>query len=645
MTEPFRDGTSSSGIQQGLLDALDDAVVIASSDGVVYQINRAFERLLGYSRAGLPYRPPLPWVPTTTSATPSASEAMEQYQRIADRAHSDPSGATLTELSHADGHLVSVSVTFSRFDSEGTVLALMRDVTAHVQRAQRHAALTRLSGELAGRADPREIAEVGLRRIAEHFATDAAGLRYDEIGLVLALCASGDEADVRAGLVRALEARSDRDTLAFDDGSGDPASEDTPVGSVAVSLFGIHGALWLGWHEPRPLQQDERDLLATMCTQVGHALQRASLDLERRQFATSIQQSLLANTHVPAHAAARYQPALQPFDIGGDWYDILDLGEGRSGLVIGDCVGRGVGAATTMTKLRAASRALLLRSPQPLEVLTTLDRFTRVVEQAYCATVFVGVVEPDGTLRWSSAAHPPGLLLRGDGTVERLEGARSAPLGVRTVRTEANVELEQGDRVIVFTDGLVERRNENPDVGLERLAATVRELRSEPVETMAQRIVDILATDGGYSDDVALLVFEHRAVPPFRSAVVTGENCLHDLRHDLRAWLNDAGASAHTLEDMTLAVNEAVANALEHSVVSAGAEPADPPPPVLVEAYSNGSLLTVKVKDGGRWRTPEGSERDPTRGRGLRIIRSLSSSFELIREDSGTTVTMTHPLP
>ncbi|MCB1256070.1 MAG: SpoIIE family protein phosphatase [Microthrixaceae bacterium] len=638
-------------IPQGLIDALDDAIVIASADGVVHQLNSAFEQALGYSKDNIPYAPPLPWVaPRAPGAGTSADLAIAEYHHLAAQARDDPTGRTTIELRHADGHVVHMNVSFSHFNSAGDVLALMRDVTGEVRSAKREHALRTMSIEVANTSDPTAVAEAALGTIIEYFDADVAGVRYDSMQVDVAVASPQDESAIRDGLLKTLKLRPPAGVAVFNGVTGmtdiplipeDSVVPDDPVASVAMSLFNSQGALWIGWHRRRRFDSGDLDLLKSLCSQLGQALQRASLDLERRQFAMSIQQSILKNTRVPENAAARYVPALQPLDIGGDWYDLLDLGEGRTGIVIGDCVGRGIGAATTMTKLRAASRVLLLRAPIPVDVLTTLDRFAAAVDQAYCATALIGVIDSNGLFSWASAAHVPGVVIRADRSVQVLDGAQSTPLGVKSRRVDASVKLQRGDRIILFTDGLVERRHEILDAGIQRLIDVATTLHDQSVGDTADTIIDILGGDTGYSDDVALIVFEHRAVPPFHSSLIPGESLLSDFRAALGNWLDNAGVSAPVADDLKLAVNEAVSNSLEHSHATASKVSADNQPSVEVDAFSNGASLTIQVRDHGRWRDSTVSESDSTRGRGLSIIRSVTDSCEIAQTDAGTTLTLT----
>ena len=150
------------------------------------------------------------------------------------------------------------------------------------------------------------------------------------------------------------------------------------------------------------------------------AEERAQHDSARAQFftdvAVTLQRAVLGPTVLPAGFAVHYEPATGTLEVGGDWYDVVDLPDGQYGVVVGDVVGRGLAAAAVMGQLRSAGRALLLESRSPAHVLSALDRFAALVPGAAVSTVFCAVIDRDeGTLRYSSAGHPPAILVEADG--------------------------------------------------------------------------------------------------------------------------------------------------------------------------------------------------------------------------------------
>jgi serine phosphatase RsbU (regulator of sigma subunit) len=241
--------------------------------------------------------------------------------------------------------------------------------------------------------------------------------------------------------------------------------------------------------------------------------ERAEFDNARAQFftevAVTLQRAVLGPTALPEGFAVHYEPASGTLEVGGDWYDVVDLPGGRHGVVVGDVVGRGLPAAAVMGQLRSAIRALLLESHSPAHVLGALDRFAALVPGASCSTVFCAVIDPAaGTLRYSSAGHVPAIVVDRHGGSAFLTAAGSLPLAVvdDLVRPEHDVVLPAGSTLLLYTDGLVERRDEDLDVGMGRAVRAVSEGRALPPTALAELLTDQLLADAP-DDDVAFLLY------------------------------------------------------------------------------------------------------------------------------------------
>jgi serine phosphatase RsbU (regulator of sigma subunit) len=287
------------------------------------------------------------------------------------------------------------------------------------------------------------------------------------------------------------------------------------------------GAIVLGASPHLRVDDDYRAFLALAAGHVSAAVtdaqavqaersraeERAEFDNARAQFftevAVTLQRAVLGPTVLPAGFAVHYEPASGTLEVGGDWYDVVDLPGGRYGVVVGDVVGRGLPAAAVMGQLRSAIRALLLESHSPAHVLGALDRFAALVPGASCSTVFCAVVDPaEGSIRYSSAGHVPAIVVDADGAAEFLTAAGSLPLAVvdDLVRPERVVVLTPGSTVLLYTDGLVERRGEDLDEGMGRAVSAVRDGRLLPPDELARLLTDQLLADEP-DDDVAFLVY------------------------------------------------------------------------------------------------------------------------------------------
>ncbi|MBB3677184.1 SpoIIE family protein phosphatase [Modestobacter versicolor] len=287
------------------------------------------------------------------------------------------------------------------------------------------------------------------------------------------------------------------------------------------------GAIVLGASPHLRLDEEYRVFLTLAAGQVAAAVsdaqavlaerrrsaERAEFDNARAQFftevAVTLQRAVLGPTVLPEGFAVHYEPASGTLEVGGDWYDVVDLPGGRYGVVVGDVVGRGLPAAAVMGQLRSAIRALLLESHSPGHVLGALDRFAELVPGATCSTVFCAVIDPAaGTLRYSSAGHVPAIVVDRDGSSRFLTAAGSLPLAVvdDLVRPERDVDLAPGSTLLLYTDGLVERRDEDLDQGMARAAEAVCEGRALAPSALADLLTDQLLADAP-DDDVAFLVY------------------------------------------------------------------------------------------------------------------------------------------
>lgn len=230
------------------------------------------------------------------------------------------------------------------------------------------------------------------------------------------------------------------------------------------------------------------------------------------RIALTLQRAMLpaATAVKDLQVATRYLPAADAMAVGGDWYDLIDIDEHLVGVTVGDVMGHGVAAAGIMGQLRSALAAALHADRSPARAISILDRYARSLYDPLVATVFAGLLDVERrTLAYSSAGHLPPLLL-GDAAAF-LDRATAPPLGATPTfepRPETTVALDHDATIVLYTDGLVERRGEDIDVGLCRLAGLAKTLAGKDTETFAERLLDELRLDGDGPDDVALVVIK-----------------------------------------------------------------------------------------------------------------------------------------
>ncbi|MFC9941395.1 PP2C family protein-serine/threonine phosphatase [Streptomyces pratensis] len=238
---------------------------------------------------------------------------------------------------------------------------------------------------------------------------------------------------------------------------------------------------------------------------------RAAHERER-EVAVTLQEAMLHSPDLARHGdvAVRYLPAIGSLNVCGDWYDTVDLAGGQFTVAVGDVVGHGLEAATVMGMLRSALSAASRAVTGPAQALEVLGMYARSVEGALATTAVTVLVDARSKLLvYSSAGHLPPVLLHSDGTCELLENATDPPLGARpehVPRPQASVAYRQGDTLILYTDGLIERRGEDIDTGLDLLRRALGDLSEFTPDRIADALLARLGVAKGGHDDIALVV-------------------------------------------------------------------------------------------------------------------------------------------
>lgn len=603
--------------RSALIDSLQEGFFVADGDGAVVEINAAFSEILGYPADDLPYRAPQPWWPDPDTDPSSHAQVLAAYQRVVD----GPSGNLVVPLRHRNGQRLWAAVSINSVDDEGNRMTVgtIRDVTAEHRAAQRDTALNAMNARLGAARTVPEVLRAGVGQLRRQWQARAAFARGTDVAAQDGTGAEPPEVDE----LRTAGPSSVR----VDGAAGRPSGAGTTVDSALGPV-----ALWLVLDPVRGFGPEDQTLLLLLCGSLAQALQRAHAFDQQRDVAEALQRAILGPSVLPDGFAVRYLPAGRPLEVGGDWYDAVDLPDGRIGIMVGDCVGRGLAAATVMGQLRSAGRALLLEATGPAAVLSALDRFANLLPGAACTTAFCGILDADtGRLVYSSAGHPPGIVTHGDGRTEMLDAGRGIPLGLRRddPRTDATVTLPGRAVLLLYTDGLVERRRISIDVGIEQAAGAVRSNRTLPVEELADQVMDELTGRDGGGDDVALLLYRHPA--PFDVRFDADAAELGAVRKTFRGWLGRAGIGATRAQSVLVAAGEACANAVEHGYRGAATGQ------VRLVARALGDELRVTVSDTGTWRDITDA---PHRGHGLHLIRSLMADVTLHTGATGTTVEM-----
>jgi PAS domain S-box-containing protein len=362
-------------------------------------------------------------------------------------------------------------------------------------------------------------------------------------------------------------------------------------------------------------------------------------DITERKRADVLERSLIPERlpEIPGlKLAARFVPGGAGVEVGGDWYDVLEIDDGSIGLAIGDVAGRGVQAAAIMAQLRNALRAYAFESHPPATALERLNRLAWSLDRSVMATLIYLVFDPSsGLVRLANAGHLPPLQAKPDGSTRYLEKGRSLPLGVRpaTAYSEAEYLLGPGSTLLLYTDGLVEKRRTPIDDGLARLARC-SSLGHDDLEDLCDRLLDTLSPTG--EDDVALLALAPIQLAPGRLKLTMPAEplALGSLRRALRRWLRQCEASDEESYEIILACNEAFANAIEHAY-----GPGDGS--VEMDAAFSEHEVSITVRDFGRWREPRGHNR----GRGLTLIEAVMDSVNVVKSpQEGTEVRMVRKL-
>ncbi|MGW1560469.1 SpoIIE family protein phosphatase [Streptomyces sp. NPDC002144] len=616
-----------------LVNSLQEALLVMDEDGSVLEINTAFTGMLGHGTDSLPSALPHPWWPDAATDPEAHRTVADAFADLLGRG----CGNHTLPLTHADGHRLWVRASFNdaRDPDSGRrmIVGTLRDITAERRAAQRESALAALSTRLAGTTGVHEALSTVLDLFRRVWRAENVLSAVFTAGAAPRVTATAPRtwSDIPPDRQQAISGLRRRPPLA-------PLREDTGAGILLEHPEGPM-ALWIELGPARRFGSEDELLLALLAGHLAQALTRAHQIDQQRETALALQRAILGPAQLPEGFAVRYEPATPPLEIGGDWYDVIALPDDRIGIVVGDCVGRGLRAATVMGQLRSACRALFLQDPSPARTLMALDHFAKGIPGALCTTVFCAVLDPmTGSLTYSSAGHPPSVLALPDGGTRLLDRGHALPLAIRPglQRPEDVCRLPGRSSLLLYTDGLVERRRQPLDTGIQRAAEALHAGRRMDVRGLADHVMAELAPEGGYEDDVALLLYRHPA--PLRVYFPAESGRLALARHALRDWLTRCDMPRRVAQDVLIAAGEACANAIEHGHRDT------PGGDVRLAAEASTDTVRVTVADTGSWK-PGDPDSTPHRGRGIAMMRALAGDVTITPGPDGTTVEMHTRIP
>jgi anti-sigma regulatory factor (Ser/Thr protein kinase) len=383
------------------------------------------------------------------------------------------------------------------------------------------------------------------------------------------------------------------------------------------------------------LEPLEWALLGSASRQAATAFDRTLRGEHEHDLAVGLQRRFLPEALPDVEGVSlegHYRGGSKGLEIGGDWYGVVRRDDGVLVLSVGDVIGRGIDAAAAMARHRDAFHVHAHETSSPAEILRRMLRHSAGGD--LMITVACVALDPfTGELAYSCAGHPPPLLVEPDGVI-RLDDAASPPLGVADAQSlqESRRIVSDHATVVVYSDGLIERRGMNIDDGIDTLGAA----STDPATSIEDILADVSQALGPPEDDVALLVARLTGEPvPFALEAPADPAMLSLLRRRLRSWLTRRGFPPSESEDVLLAVSEACNNAIEHAYRGDGGQ-------IEIRIVDDGGTLRAAVRDRGSWR--DGTSPDD-RGRGIAIMQRVMDRAEVVDRDGGGTTVLLELTP
>ncbi|MEN8649595.1 PAS domain S-box protein [Streptomyces sp. 21So2-11] len=609
---------------RGLLEAAPDAMVITDGDSTIVLVNRQAEQMFGYPRGELVGQPVTLLVPERLRAGHAAHQrAYLQFPQVR------PMGAGLDlKGRRKDGGEFPVEISLSPVGTEDGLLisAAIRDVTDRQQAEQRLrelAAMVETCQDAIFTQTPQGLItywNTAAERLYGYTATEAIGRH------VALLTPPEREQEVTALLERLRQAERIEhfETVRL--------TKDGRLIDVELTLSPIRG--------PDGTVLASTTSARDITDRKQAEAERRTLYEQQRHIALTLQRSLMGvPPPLPQLATAhRYLASAQGSGVGGDWFDLIPLDANRTGIVVGDVMGRGLEAAAVMGQLRAAAHALAKTGMTPEHLMHALDAFVGDLPDQLVTCCYL-ILDPDqGEVTACSAGHLP-VLLGAPGTPLRpLPTLVSVPLGVGGFPHRQTTHLlTAGTTLALYTDGLVEQPDTDIDTRIEALTDALQSaLTTTPsLESAADHVLDTLLPDADtHDDDVTLLLVHLPATTPLASAsteldahpraVATG-------RRFLTTTLHQWHCSEETVEAARLLTSELLTNAVRHARG-----------PIGLHLYHAEAELTVEVTDRSpRLPHPRHAGPDAEDGRGLALVAALADTWGTHPHPGGKTLWFT----